>query len=107
MDYTHQKPGQEIRQVSGDTIPTEELRLQVNGREVLCINRVTICETGCCGMGISFDTVIPGYIVNWKARVNDRGLAVSVVEPVNDEKEKSEIIAKLKETKNITNINFW
>lgn len=107
MDYTHQEPGQEIQPISGNSVPTEELRLQFNGREVLCINRISVVDTGCCSTGIFLDTIIPGYIVTWKARVNDAGLAVSVVEPVKDEKEKLEIIAKLKETKNITNINFW
>lgn len=106
MDYIHQEPEQGIQPISGNTIPTEELRLQLNGREVLCINRISVVDTGCCGTGIFLDTTIPGYIVTWKDRVNDAGLAVSVVEPVNDEKEKREIIAKLKETKNINNINF-
>jgi hypothetical protein len=108
VDYTHQELGQEIQSPPSDTyIPIKELRLQSNGREVLCIVGISVVDTACCGMGISLHTTIPGYIVSWKDRVNDAGLAVSVVEPVNDEKAKREIVAKLKETENITNINFW
>jgi hypothetical protein len=109
MNYIHQEPGQEMQPNSGNSIPIEELRLQLNGREVLCVNRISVADMGCstCSMGISLDITVPGYILTWQARVNDAGLAVSVVEPVNDEKEKREIIAKLKETKDITSINFW
>ena len=107
MDYTHQEPGREIQPTGGSYISTEELRLQSNGREVLCIIGISIVDTACCGTGILLNVTIPGYIVTWKDRVNDAGLAVSVVEPVNDEKSKREIVAKLKETKSITNINFW
>ena len=111
MDYTHQEPGREIQSISSTFVPTEELRLQSNGREVLCIIGVSItdaaCCSTCCGTGILPYTTIPGYIVTWKDRVNDAGLAVSVVEPVNDEKAKREIVAKLKEMKSITNIHFW
>ena len=107
MYYTHQELGQKIQSISNTYILTEELRLQSNGREVLCIIGISIVDTACCGTGISLNTTIPGYILTWKDRVNDAGLAVSVVEPVNDERAKLEIVARLKETKSITNINFW
>ena len=109
MDYTHQEPGQEILPISSANIPIEELRLQWNGREVLCIIGTSIVDTGCgsCGTGICIQTTIPGYVVTWKDRVNDAGLAISVVEPIRDEKAKREIAAKLKETKGIAHIIFW
>ena len=107
MDYVHQELGQEIQSTGGTYTTIEELRLQLNGREVLCIIGISIVDTGCCGTGMFLYTTIPGYIVTWKDRVNDAGLEVSVVEPVNDEKAKREIVARLKETKSITNIDFW
>ena len=107
MNYTHQELDQEIQPTSSTYVPIEEFKLQMNGREVLCIIGMSIVDAGCCGTGIALDTTIPGYIIAWKERVNDAGLAVSVVEPINDEKVKHEIIAHLKETKNITNFNFW
>jgi hypothetical protein len=107
MDYTHQQPGQEIQAINDTYILTEELRLQLNGREVLCVIGISIVDTACCGTGISLCTTIPGYLVIWKDRVNDAGQAVSVVQPINDEKAKREIVARLKKTKNIANINFW
>ena len=107
MDYTHQEPGQEIQSISGTYETTEELRLQSNGREVLCIIGISIVDTGCCGTGIFPYATVPGYVVTWKDRVNDAGLPVSVVEPVKDEKAKTEILAKLKETRSITIVDFW
>jgi hypothetical protein len=107
VDYTHQEPGHEIQSISGTYLSTEELRLQSNGREVLCIIGISIVDAACCGTGMSLYTAIPGYVVTWKDRVSDAGLAVSVVEPVDDEEAKREIVARLKETKGITNIDFW
>ena len=107
VDYTHQEPGQDMQPISGTQVPVEELRLQSNGREVLCIVEFSAVDAGCCGTGISLLTTIPGYIVAWKDRVNEAGLAVSVVEPVRDESAKREIAARLKETKGVTSISFW
>lgn len=106
MDYTHQELGQEIQSISGTYTPVEELRLQSNGREVLCVIGNSVVDTACCGSGSFLYATVPGYIVTWKARVNDAGLPVSVVEPLNDEKVKREVAARLRETNSITNINF-
>jgi hypothetical protein len=99
VDYAHQELGQGAQPISDTCVPIEELTLQSNGREVLCIVAISIVDTGCCGTGISLCSEIPGYIVAWKDRTNDAGLAVSVVEPVRDEEAKREIVARLKETR--------
>ncbi len=49
---------------------------------------------------------IPGYVVSWKDRQSESGLAVSQVASIEDEKARQAVEKILKETENINNFNF-
>ncbi|UCG82878.1 MAG: hypothetical protein JSW38_11960 [Dehalococcoidia bacterium] len=106
MDYVHQELGQEIQSISGTYTPLKELRLEHNGGDILSVIGSSVVDTACCGSGSFLYATVPGYIVAWKERTNESGLAVSQVEPVRDEATKREISKALRETENIYNVNF-
>jgi hypothetical protein len=106
QDYVHQKLGQDIQSISGTYTPQKELRLKYNGKHVLCVTGMAVVDTACCGSGSFLYATIPGYVVTWKDRQNKSGLAISQVEPINDEQARQAVEKILRETENINNFNF-
>ena len=106
QDYVHQKLGEDIQSISGTYTPKKELRLKYNGKEILCVIGTAVVDTACCGAGSLLYAIIPGYVVTWKGRQNESGLAVSQVKPIEDELTKHAVVQILKETGNIYNVNF-
>jgi hypothetical protein len=112
-DYVHQELDKELSVPSGYYILFKELRLKQDGREVLCVTGVGMLECSCCageylcaGRGGLY-ALVPGYIVSWKSSVNEAGLPISEVEPIEDEKTRRDIALTIRETEHIQNIEFW
>jgi len=106
-EYTHQELNTDIQSISGTYTPLKELRLKQNGREVLCVIGQAVVDTACCGSGNFMYATVPGYIEAWKAKTSESGLAVSRVEPIEDEAVRREVAKSLKDTEQVFNINFW
>jgi hypothetical protein len=107
MDFVHQEIGEDVHGLAGYYTPHKELRLKQNGREVLAVVGVSKVESACCGGGTCGYAIVPGYIVSWKHKKNDRGMAVSQVEPIADEATRREVANAIRETECIWNIDFW
>ncbi len=112
-EYVHQELEKELAVPSGYYILFQELRLKHNGREVLYVTGVGMLECSCCagdslcaGRGGLY-ALVPGYILSWKSRVNEAGLPVSDVEPIDDEKTRRYVAGVIRETEHIQNIEFW
>jgi hypothetical protein len=86
-----------------------ELRLEHDGKEVLCITGLGVIESSCCGTGGCAYAIVPGYIVNWKFKENEAGLPISEVESVADKEARREISAILQERECVgnQNVEFW
>ncbi len=105
--YTHLELDQEQRALAGYYVPTREVRLKYDGREVLYVVGNAAIESSCCN-AVSFAYVIvPGYIVNWQKEKNQDGLPVSEVEPVADEAARRSLRKIIHEAEHISNIEFW
>ena len=48
-------------------------------------------RSACCGVGGCAYALVPGFVVDWQARINSDGLAVSQVEPVSSQVLQREI----------------
>ena len=108
MEYVHLEVGENVDALAGSYTPLKELRLEHNGREVLCVIGMSTVEGACCGLdGSCGYAIVPGYIVTWKDRKNDSGLSVSEVESIADEMTKREIARIIGEAESIQNIDFW
>jgi hypothetical protein len=109
MEYVHQELGKDVNALAGYYTPMNELRLEHDGKEVLCITGLGVIESSCCGTGGCAYAIVPGYIVNWKFKENEAGLPVSEVESVADKETRREISAILQERECVgnQNVEFW
>jgi hypothetical protein len=83
-EYVHQELNQEVDAIGGRYILLKEVRLPFHGRDVLYVVGGAIADTSCCGVGGCAYALVPGFVVDWKYRRNQGGLAVSLVEPIRD-----------------------
>ncbi len=109
VDYVHQKIGEEIQALAGYYTVTDELKLKLDGKEILCIIGACNIESSCCGNRSFRYALVPGYIVKWKSKTDKLGRSISEVEPITDEAARQHIQTKLKDTHTIftQNIEFW
>ncbi|MBP1716005.1 MAG: hypothetical protein H6Q42_4208 [Deltaproteobacteria bacterium] len=91
----------------GSYIVSEEGKMPCQGKEVLYFVGIAGLEASCCGRSGGAFAKVPGFIVRWKTRKNESGLAVSEVDRIKDEKRQREIIRLLKEKyPQVTQIEF-
>ena len=106
-DYVHPNLQEEVTAIAGSYTPEKELKIALNGREVLAIIGFGVVDTSCCGMGGGRFAVVPGYITKYKYAVNDQGRQISSVEPIEDDWEvKREIIRRIEELESYCNVRF-
>ncbi len=83
-EYAHQELNREVTAIGGHYVLTKEVRLPFDGREVLYLVGYAVVDNSCCGVGGMAYAVVPGFILDWKSKTSDDGLAVSLVEPIDD-----------------------
>ena len=106
-EFTHEEIGQEVEAVSGHYKAEREMRLEVGGREVLGIIGIAIWDRSCSGMGGRRYAIVPGYIVGYKTKKNDKGRPVSEVEAVLDEETQKEITGLIRLEEFVQQVDFW
>ena len=84
-----------------------EGRLEYNGREVLYLVAETTGITCCDGSYASrIETMnVIGYINRWKYKINEKGAAVSEIEPIEDKYTKQKIVEILQKP-HISKLNY-
>ncbi len=108
VKYTHLELNQDIKAPAGYYTPQKEVRLKYDGREVLYLISQVVIDSSCCGTKTDFRySLVPGYLVNWKAEKNNDGLPVSEVEPINDKATQDKIRTIIQETEHVPQIEFW
>jgi hypothetical protein len=105
--YTHIELNQDINAPAGYYTPQKEVRLKYNGREVLYVVSQTVVDSSCCGEADFHSALVPGYLVRWHSGKNKEGLPVSEVEPVADKKVRDKIRKIIRETENVSQVEFW
>jgi hypothetical protein len=90
-EYVHQELNQEVTAIGGRYLLAKEVRLPVRGRELLYLVGHAAFDTACCGAGGCAYALVPGFVVDWQARLNSTGLAVSQVEPVRGQEIQRQI----------------
>lgn len=105
-DYVHIEKGKEIRFISGFYEVEEEKILKFGKGEVLVIIGHAVVDTSCCGMGGCRYALVPGYLMRWKYRKDEKGRDVSEIELLSQE-EKKEIEKILRSREVIQQVVFW
>ncbi len=106
-NYTHNPLGEEVRSVSGFFSIEEETRLPFRGREVLLARGSMTVDSSCCGTGGCGFVLIPGFLLHWKSSRNEKGEAVSEVEPVRDPEIREELKKIVLDGEKVQQVNFW
>jgi len=108
-EYTHVKPGNNIPfGIAGYYLPLEETRIQLNGRDVLCITGKVIMEAPCCKMAPDWVyAMVPGYVIDWQNSENGNGEKISVVEPVRDKGERELLRKIIQDKEGLISVDFW
>jgi hypothetical protein len=105
--YTHRPLGQEVRSISGSYAIEEEKSVSFRGREVLLAKGWWAVDNSCCGTGGCGFALVPGYVLAWKSFRNERGEAVTEIEPVKDEQEKQALREFIQKVEKVQQVNFW
>jgi hypothetical protein len=105
--YTHLLLNDDVDALAGHYTPRKEVRLPYNGREILYIISDAVVDSSCCGTADFNAALVPGFILQWQSEKNSDGLYLSVVEPVTDKSTKDSIRKKIRQTENVTQVEFW
>jgi hypothetical protein len=106
-DYIHPSLNEEVTAIGGHYVSEKDDRVAINGREVLYIIGYAVVDTSCCGMGGGRFAVVPGWVVRYKYRVDDKGLPVSEVTPVEDDWEtRRAIIGMIEKKESYCSVRF-
>jgi len=106
-EYIHEKMNQEIETISGHYMFYKEVRLLFNNREILCVVGCAVIDKSCCGVGGCGYALVPGYIISWKSKIDDRGRPVSEVEPIRDQSTQQGVNQLIKQTEIVNQVQFW
>ena len=105
--YTHFPEGEDIG-FEGRSYSITEGLLEYRGRKVLYLNSeasgVSFCDRSYAMHLGSIN--VKGYVVKWKYGTNEKGEALSQIEPVTDEGEQREISKFLKVRYNVSAVRF-
>ena len=106
-EFTHVEIGQEIESISGYFKVDKEIRFTLGNQEVLGIIANAVWDRSCCGMGGCRYAIVPGRIVGYKTKMNEKGQSVSEVEAINDEEMQKEIKRLIEADEFVQQVNFW
>jgi hypothetical protein len=90
-EYAHREPGMESAALPWPCRVVEEGRMCLGDREFLFMVGDATIGSACVGAGSLRYVYVPGFVAAWRARRNDAGEAVSLVEPVREGDEQASI----------------
>lgn len=106
--YVHVTDGEDIG-CEGRSYSIAEALLDYRGRKVLYLNSeasgVSFCDRSYAMHLGSIN--VKGYVVKWKYGTNEKGEALSQIEPITDEGEQKEISRLLRASYNIGTVSFY
>jgi hypothetical protein len=106
-EYTHDKMNEEVDAISGHYAFNKEVRLPFHKREILYLVGCAVVDKSCCGPGGCAYALVPGYILSWKPKVDDRGMPISEIEPISDEPTRRELIQLIQHAEIVNQVQFW
>jgi hypothetical protein len=105
-DHIHPVLNEEIRTISGHYILSREKRLPYNDRQILYYIGCAVVDSSCCGTGGCAYARVPGYIRQWKYKLNAGNLSVTQVEPIRDKADRRALRVLIKEKEGVQQVNF-
>lgn len=106
MEYSHPRLNEPVTAIGGHYVLVKEERLPFRGREVLYLVGYAVIDTSCCGIGGYGYALVPGFVVEWKARTDDQGRPVSRIEPIRDEAVRHEVARLIRQREPVHQVTF-
>jgi hypothetical protein len=106
-DFIHPVLNEEIRTIGGYYMLAQEKRLFFSGREVLYYLGYAVADASCCGPGGCTYARVPGYIEQWRYRMNSDHRWVTQVKPVHAKADQEKLRRLIKEKERVQQVNFW
>lgn len=94
------------RSISGSYDIEKESLLKIDEKEILCLIGHGVVDSSCCGVGGCRFAYVPGAVLEYHARRNEKGEWISLVEPVKDPEVQTRIRRTLEETEMVQQVNF-
>ena len=105
-DCIHPVLNEEIRTISGHYMLSRENRLPYNDRQVLYYIGCAVVNASCCGTGGCTYALVPGYIGQWKYKLNRDNFAVTQVEPIRNKSEQQALRRIIKDKEGVQQVDF-
>ncbi|ABW66815.1 hypothetical protein [Desulfosudis oleivorans] len=105
-DYTHLELNREITAIGGHYTIRKEVRLAVDGREVLYLVAEALFDTTCCGFGGLTYAMVQGFLDQWHYRADAGGKPVSAVRPVTAAADQAKIQKIIQQRETVAQVNF-
>jgi hypothetical protein len=105
--YTHPVLDEQIRAIGGHYTFTRELRMALDGREVLAFVGYGIVDTSCCGVGGCTYALVPGFIEAYGISKTDDGRIVSRVDAIDDAAHRRTLTRIFLREHQIQQVNFF
>jgi len=105
-DFVHPVLDEEVRTLGGYYLLDKEKRLFFRGREVLYYLGCAVVDASCCGPGGCAYALVPGYIEQWKYKMNSDGRWVTQVKPLRDKADQKKLRQLIKEKELVQQVNF-
>ncbi len=105
-EYIHHELNREVTAIGGHYVLTKEVRLPFEGREILYVVGYAVVDNSCCGVGGLAYALVPGFIQDWKSTTNNEGLAISLVEPIDNQTAQREIRQLIERNEIVHQVRF-
>jgi len=106
FEYVHRELGEKTIAIGGYCVLTDEVRLQVKGREVFYLFGHAVFDTTCCGAGGVSYALVQGFVEKWKNRIGTTGHYISLIVPIWDLTLQKEIKQTIEAEKIVQQVNF-
>ena len=106
QEYVHQELNRDITAIGGTYVLVKEVRLPFSSQEILYVIGQAAFDTACCGVGGCAYALVPGFVLAWKSKNNDDGLAVSEVEPIRDKGVQQQVRRLIEGREIVQQVNF-
>ena len=107
IEYPHPKLNEEVEAIGGHYRFVKEVRIPYEGKELLYFIGYVFMDTSCCGVAGCGYAMVPGFIVNWKNRLDASGQPISEIEPIQEPEHRRHIQQWIKQKEHLQQVEFY
>ena len=106
LDFSHPELNERVTAIGGTYFLFKEVRLSFDGEELLYLIGAAILDTTCCGTGGCAYALVPGFVRQWKYKVDVNGRPVSQVTAVTGDRLRERVKAVIFKNEFVHQVDF-